>query len=128
MSRTVVIAAVAAGVLAGCAAPIRLHLDVPQSNAATATVRLVKGDEPPTPDTCTLPCEIAIAPDTSCDLSVAAPGFYPAQMRLDYAQMMPVVNDDGARLVIPLVARPTNGTVPTPTPSPTAAAAAAAVP
>ncbi len=106
MSRVSLLLAAISIALTGCPRPIRLDIDVPQARTASVTARLTKGSKPPVPDTCDLPCGVAIAPSTGAELTVKAPGFYPAVMSVEYEQMMPVASRRAVRLVVPLIERP----------------------
>jgi hypothetical protein len=96
----------AALALAGCARAIRLELDVPETGAARVSARLTKGKTPPVPDSCQLPCGLSIEPSTSSELTVTAPGYYPAVVSVAYEQMLTASKGNVARLVVPLVKRP----------------------
>ena len=111
--------------IAACVRPIRLDLSVPQVREVTVSTRLTKGDKVATPDTCELPCGMMVAPGTTHELTLKAPGYYPAVMQVTYDQLLPVSGDNAAQLVVPLVERPPRPVV-IPTPATDAEAAPAA--
>ena len=118
--------------LVGCMRPIRLDISsVPQASAAKVTARLTKGTTPPAPDACDLPCGVAIAPGTAGELTVRAPGYYPAVVSVTYEQMFPVTRSNAALLVVPLIERPARSSPPPDAPvepDPAEAAGAAETP
>lgn len=104
----------------GCAKPIILQIDVATPEAANLDLRLVDGLEAAKPDNCQTPCEIEIAPETTHELTVHSPGFYPARMEFSYEQVQrnaAAIGESEGSLMVPLQRRP----VRTPTPAPSGA-------
>ena len=98
-------------VLAGCAKrPIPLIINVPTSEPAEVTLRVLRGEKAaPIPDRpCKTPCSIVIAPDTEYEVTLRAPGYYPAGIEgLTYEQVQ--LSASLAReafLVVPMQRRP----------------------
>ncbi len=94
----------------GCAGarPLTLIVDAPTPEPAEVSVHLVRGKEaarvPNHP--CTVPCPIVIAPDTEYQLTLRAPGYYPANVGpLTYEQVKYVLHWS-ERLVVPMEKRP----------------------
>lgn len=105
MSRTAV--GVIVLLIVGCAKPVRLQLSVPQVSVAQAASRLVKGEDPPSPEQCALPCEVTIAPGTTNQVTLEAPGYYPASLEVAYDVVAMSLEGNGkASLVVPLYPRP----------------------
>lgn len=97
-------------VLAACAKPIRLRVDVPNpAAAATVNMRLTEGKEAAEPVACSAPCDVSVSPDTTHELSVHAPGYYPAVMLVTYEHLRldtAATGQDDALLMVPLQQRP----------------------
>ncbi len=109
MSRVRSAAFAIVAIAAGCAKPIPVQMLTADNHAAIATFRLTHGDKPAVPDQCEMPCTTRIAPGTTNDVVVKAPGYYPASFQLTYdaAQTAKVVqNVETPRLLVPLKARP----------------------
>ena len=92
---------------AGCAKrPTPLIIDVPTSERAEVTLRVLRGKEaaliPDRP--CRTPCSIVIAPDTEYEVTLRAPGYYPAGIEgLTYEQVQLSAGlDREAFLVVPM--------------------------
>ena len=107
MSR--IIAAIGAGLmLCGCAKPIMVRIDVPDHHAAVS-MHLKEGNQTGGDQQCTAPCSVQIDPNTTHELSVRAPGCYPAVMEIDYMRALIAKGSTGTEqpiLVVPLVKRP----------------------
>jgi hypothetical protein len=97
----------------GCARPLTLTVDAPTLRPAEVSVRLVRGRDAATVPNrpCRVPCPIVIAPDAEYQLTLQAPGYYPASVGpLTYDQVMYLnqafVARGSLRLVVPMEKRP----------------------
>ncbi len=93
---------------AGCAKPVRINIHVLPAEPATLDVRLTKGKgAAPKPDTCQTPCSVEIAPDTTTEVTLRAPGYYPAILELSYQNVLagPAHGAESGTLVVPLQKR-----------------------
>ena len=98
-----------AGIVAlGCARPVNVRLSTAGGSPATAHLRLLTGGEPPIPDQCPIPCTVRLAPGTTQDVIIEAPGHYPAHFQLTHQAATAAKGaqgGDGPQLVVPLKER-----------------------
>jgi len=95
-------------VIAGCAKPIMLRVETGLEPARLRT-NVVKGDKPTVPTQCATPCDIQIARGTEQQMSIEAPGCYPAQFNINYTEVSALTaGAQGAESVlrVPLQHRP----------------------
>jgi hypothetical protein len=90
-----------------CARPLMLTIDAPSLQPAELSLRLLRGKDAAATLNypCTVPCPIVVAPDSEYELTLRAPGYYPARVGpLTYDQ---VAIARHKRLVVPMQERPT---------------------
>ena len=107
MSRSTAVIA-AALLLGACAKPIMVRIEVPD-HVAAVSMHLKEGNQTGGDQQCGVPCLVQIDPKTTHELSVHAPGCYPAVMEIDYMQAMFARGSTGKDepvLTVPLVKRP----------------------
>ena len=104
----------------GCLAnPMTLRIEVPQQEPAEVSLRLLKGDTAMEPSHCQTPCSVNIARGsgirglTPYQLSLRAPGYYPATLELTYETVVRSAYSTGSKttalLVVPMEKRPEGG-------------------
>lgn len=103
----------------GCFAnPMTLRIEVPQQEPAEVSLRL-KGDTAMEPSHCQTPCSVNIARGsgirglTPYQLTLRAPGYYPATLELTYETVIRSASSTGSKttaiLVVPMEKRPEGG-------------------
>lgn len=91
--------------LGGCARPVMLQITTLQTPASVG-LRRTKGDgDAPIPQSCQTPCAARIAPDTTNEITLRAPGYYPAVLAVTYEEVRQAARP--ATLVVPMLERPT---------------------
>jgi hypothetical protein len=92
--------------LGGCAQPVMLQITTLQTAPASVGLRRTKGDgDPPIPQSCQTPCTASIAPNTTSEITLRAPGYYPAVLAVTYEEVRQAPNP--ATIVVPMQERPT---------------------
>ncbi len=109
--RTLSVLALSISVFIGGCGPIMLRVETPGVAPAQLQTHVVKGDKPTVPTECATPCDIQIARGTEHQLSIEAPGCYPAQFNITYEnvrQLTAGVQGAESVLRVPLQHRPSS--------------------
>ncbi len=107
--RALGVLALSISVFIGGCGPIMLRVETPGVEPARLQTHVVKGDKPTVPAECATPCDIQIARGTEHQLSIDAPGCYPAQFNISYddvRQLTAGVQGAESVLRVPLQRRP----------------------
>lgn len=74
-------------------------------DSASLHVTLVRGTQPPLLEECVTPCLVTLPEDTSYELALTAPGYYPATMTLSFEAVWNWERARGATLEVPMLPR-----------------------